>query len=111
MKRPEIEFKITTLQPALSLVDKEKEIGSYTGTIYNTISYLESIGIGQNLNDLYRLRHNSKIILLKPEFFNYLEIDKEYQQTASQIFANSFDFHVKIERLICYNKNSAVLMN
>ena len=97
---PSIGFKITTLLPKEKEGDNEERLGNYSGTVYDSMNYLESIGINFSLSKMYSLKKGSKVWFVpKDGFKNLLIFYKKDQVLAQRLHDEGYDFHVEIERI------------
>jgi len=97
MKRPEIQFRATTIIPRMSISGANYEAGAYTGTVYEMLYYLEQCGIVFTRQTLYKVK-GQEYLVAKEKNCNPV-VDWAYSTLALAARDINADITIRIERI------------
>ncbi len=92
MKTSTVKFSATTL-----LTDN-KEVGTFSGTIYSMLNYLENMGLNFSMQKLYSLK-KEVVYLIEGDNLNNLGCDFKYRKEFTEMRKDDMPIHIRIKRL------------
>jgi len=91
MKTSTVKFSATTI------LTNDKEVGTFSGTIYSMLNYLENIGLNLSMQKLYSLKKDV-VYLIEGDNLNNLGCDFKHRKEFTEMRSNNLHIHVRIKR-------------
>jgi hypothetical protein len=108
MKTCTIKFRATIIALKTEINTQDKDMGSFSGSIYSMLNYLENIGLNFSLSKLYSIKKPVEF-LIEGDNLNNVGHNFMDRKLFTELRKDNLPIHVRIERLTpampYFNKN------